>query len=352
MDKKIAIILVNYKDYAKKFLAECRDGLRKQNYPKELFMVYIVDNDSSEESKNFLNENYPEAKIIPRVDGNYAAANNAGIKKGIEDGCEFFVIANMDTKFEENWLLELMNAVESEKEIGIAQSKILLYSKSGEKKINTLGNLIDFLGFGFTSAYNENDREINGLPEITYASGCSFIVKKEVLEKIGLYNEEYYMYHDDMEIGWRAKLAGYKIVLAPKSVVYHKYEFSRSVKMIYFMERNRYMAIFSFYRIPTLILIFPALLFMDLGILFYSFLNGWYREKIKVYLYFLNLESWKKIIETRKNVHRYRKINDKSIVKNFLGKIGFQEISNPVLDYFANPIFNLYWKIAKRIISW
>ena len=68
--------------------------------------------------------------------------------------------------------------------------------------------------------------------------GSSFAVKKAVLDKIGGYNEEYYMYHDDLEMGWKAKLAGYKIVLAPKSVCYHKYGFSRSIKMVYYMKRT------------------------------------------------------------------------------------------------------------------
>src|SRR3989344_304337 len=119
MDKKIGIILVNYKEYARRFLAECRDSLRAQNYQKELIRVYIVDNASSDESFNYLKKNYPEAKVIARPDGNYAAANNAGIKAAIEDGCEYFVIANMDTKFDPDWLVELAKAIESDPEIGI-----------------------------------------------------------------------------------------------------------------------------------------------------------------------------------------------------------------------------------------
>mgnify|MGYP001608715920 CR=1 FL=1 len=238
MPKKVAIILVNYKDYVNRFLGECRDSLRAQNYPKDSCIIYIVDNASSDESVKYIKENYPEAKIIPRLDGNYAAANNAGIKEGIKDGCEYFVIANMDTKFDADWLSELIKAIASDPIIGIAQSKMLLYPKNEEEwktpKINSMGNIMHFLCFGFTSYYNEIDRKIEGLPEIKgYASGCSFITKKEVLDKIGGYNEEYYMYHDDIEMSWKTKLAGYKIVLAPKSVMYHKYEFGRSICMLY-----------------------------------------------------------------------------------------------------------------------
>ena len=353
--KKTAVIIVNYKNYAERFLRECRDSLRAQSYPKDLYQVYIIDNASSDSSRNYLKESYPEAIVVPRKDGNYSAANNAGIKKALEDGCEYFVIANMDAKFDKNWLAELINAVRSDEKIGIAQSKILLYPKTEEEwkkpKINSLGNIIHFLGFGFTKGYNEPDYEIKGFPEIKgYASGCSFIVKKEVIDKIGGYNEEYYMYHDDMEIGWKAKLAGYKIVLAPKSIMRHKYDFARSVLMLYYMERNRHIAMLTFYSPRTLLLIFPAAVFMDLGILLYSVPSGWFITKLKVYFYFLKPKSWLKIFKQRQKIKSFREIKDRDIVRSFSGKVLFQEIENPVLKYIANPIFNFYWNIVKKIL--
>ncbi len=214
----------------------------------------------------------PEAKIIPRNDGNYTAANNAGFQQAILDGFDYFVVANMDVRFHKDFLSELLNAVDSDNSIGIVQSKILLYPKNNEEwthpRINSTGNIINYLGFGYTKEYNSLDREMDGLPEIMYASGCAFIIKKELLKIIGGYNEEYYMYHDDMEISWKVALAGYKIVLAPKSIVYHKYEFDRSIQMVYYMERNRYLTILIYYKLPTLILLLPALLIMDIGDVF------------------------------------------------------------------------------------
>ncbi|MCX6799587.1 MAG: glycosyltransferase family 2 protein, partial [Candidatus Falkowbacteria bacterium] len=303
------------------------------------------------------------------------AANNLGIKFAIEDGCEYFVIANMDTSFSSNWLSELILAIDKYQNVGIVQSKILLYPKDGftknqsqttaksfgfnyveEKprqfKINSLGNIIHFLGFGYTDKYGEDDKEISGLPEIKgYASGCSFMIKKEIINKIEGYNEEYFMYHDDMEISLKVKIAGYKIFLASKSIVYHKYEFSRSVKMVYFMERNRYLIMFHFYGLFTLILLLPIILVTDLGMLFFSIYNGWFIEKIKVYKYFLNLKTWKKINEARKKINSLRKMNDNEVLDGMTAKINFQEINNPVLNYIANPIFKVYFSLIKKIIK-
>ncbi|MFA6551839.1 MAG: glycosyltransferase family 2 protein [Patescibacteria group bacterium] len=348
--QKVGIIIVNFTSYAERFLADCVASLRAQACPDFLWRFYIVDNCSAEKSRAVLKNYASEAIIVPRADGNYAAANALGIEQAMKDGCEYFVIANMDVVFAPDWLAELIKAVEPEN-IGIAQSKILLYDKN---KINSVGNLIHFLGFGFTRGYGEEDGgQYDNIKEITgYASGCSLIIKKEVIAKIGSYDREYYMYHDDLELGFRARLAGYKIAFAPRSIVFHKYEFSRSVRMLYYMERNRYLAIFSFYKLPTIILILPPLIIMDLGMLFYSLVNGWFFTKLKVYGYFLSPRTWRHILSVRQQVKKIRLAPDKDIIQSIAGKIEYQEIMNPILRYIVNPVFNIYWNIIRSFIWW
>lgn len=353
---KVGVIIINYKDYAERFLSECRDSLREQTFPKDKFVVYVVDNASEKSTQEYLRRQYPEAKIIPRTDGNYSAANNAGIVQAAKDGCELFVIANMDTYFDKNWLAELVKAVEFDEKVGIAQSLILLYPKNENEwrqpQINSTGNVIHFLGFAFTENYRRPIYEMpQNYPEITgYASGCSLIIKKEVLDKIGLYDEEYYMYHDDVEIGWRTRLAGYKIVLAPKSLVYHKYEFTRSIRMFYYMERNRYLTIFSLYKLSTLLLLAPMAIFIELGLLVYCCATKKIIAKLKVINYFLSWRTWSWIIKKRRSTLRNEE--EANILKNFSGKIVFQEIDNPILKYVVNPLCNMYWAMLKWIIVW
>lgn len=355
MPKRVGIILINYKDYAERFLIACRDSLRAQNYPAELTKIYIIDNASTPETIAYLKNNYPEAQILTRVDGNYCAANNLGFKTALSDSCDYLVTVNMDTEMKTDWLDELVSALENNPAAGIAQSKILLFPKTEAEKenprINSLGNIIHFLGFGFTSGYGEPDREISGYPEINgYASGCSFIIRAEVFNKIGGYNEEYYMYHDDLEISLKAKLAGYKIILAPKSIIFHKYEFARSTKMIYYMERNRYLTLLTFYPAYLIILIGLPGAVMDLGLFFYSLLNGWFKEEAKIYSYFLNFKNYAKILAARKKIKKFQTQSFIELAKNFAGRIEFQEIANPVLKYLVNPLFNRYWQIIKKII--
>ncbi len=354
MNKKVAIVLVNYQDYATRFLLACRDSLRRQNYPADQISIYIVDNVSCPESLKYLQDNFPEALILPRSDGNYAAANNLGFKQAIQDACQYLVTLNMDTELDANWLQELVLALDQNPQAGIAQSKILLApatnQHSSEMKINSLGNIINFLGFGFTSAYGEADREIKDYPEIQgYASGCSFIIRRETFEKIGAYNEEFYMYHDDLELSLKTRLAGQQIILAPRSRVFHKYEFSRSVQMLYYLERNRYLLIFTFYPGYLLFLIVLPLIIMDGGLLFFSILKGWFNTKKKVYRYFCSYRNYVKIIQERRRIKKFKIVPFSALAQHFSGRIEFQEIANPLLNNVVNPVFSAYWSLIKKL---
>jgi len=354
MPKTVGIVLVNYQDYAARFLAACRDSLRAQSYPAASSKIYIIDNAATAESAEFLRANYPEALILSRLDGNYAAANNLGFRQAIADGCEYLVTLNMDTEVAPDWLVELVRALDENPTAGLAQSKIMLYPKDGDKsqaRLNSLGNLIHFLGFGFTSAYGEADREIAGYPEIKgYASGCSFAVRADVYQQVGGYEEEFYMYHDDLELSLKIRLAGYRIILAPRSVVYHKYEFGRSTRMLYHMERNRQLMMFIFFPLRLWLLVALPALAMELALLLYAALGGWLPAKLRAYGYFFRAASRAKIKSARRRVRQLSVAPFSGLAADFRGRIEFQEIANPILKYLANPLMNLYWALAKKLI--
>ncbi len=350
--------MVNFKDYAERFLEEAAVSLRLQSYSADSFRLYIVDNVSTEESRQAIARICPEAIIISREDGNYCAANNAGAAAAIADGAEYLIFANMDTVFSPTWLEELVICLESDRSIGIAQSKVFLYRGDmvGEERINSLGNLIHFLGFGFTrgnghpaSEYDRYLSEAGKYPDISYASGCSLMIGKALFVWIGGYDEQYYMYHDDVELSLKVKLAGYRVALAPKSVLWHKYEFSRSVGMLYYMERNRHIFFLSFYPLHIIFLLALPLLAMDLGVVIFSLKNGWTKGLMRAVGYFFRAKSWSHIIKRRRELrvlagNRRKKI----ILSSLVGRLDFQEIDNPLLK-IVNPLFDIYWKIIRKI---
>jgi GT2 family glycosyltransferase len=352
--KKTAIIMINYKNYASKFLEDSITSLKNQTYP---FKLFIVDNSSSENSRTYIKKIAPDAEIIinegekiNKGNNGYALGNNQGFRSAILQNFDYVVASNMDTVFDKDWLKNLVQTAEENAQAGAVQAKILMYKD--KNKINSTGNKIHFLGFGYCEDYGVKNYEIKETKEINYASGCSVLYKTEILKKIGMYDEDFFMYHEDTDLSWRIWQAGYKVILAPNSIVYHKYEFNRSIMQFYFMERNRFLTILTNYKIKTLFLIFPAFLLMELGLFGFSIKNKTYKTKLRVYCYFINPANWIKLHKSRTTKQKHRKIKDQEIVKKFTGKLEFQEVENPILKYIANPFFNLYWTLAKQLIWW
>jgi len=351
--KKVALIISpNYKKYGEKYLATCVRSLREQNFSGEM-KIFITDNESSPESFSFLRKTVPEAELILNNNNDgFAKGVNDSIRLAISQGFDYIAVISIHSYLAPDYINKLIEAIDSDKKIGVVQALVLMPDK---ETINSLGNLTHFLGFGYCDAYKEKlsskKINLNSYPEIFYPSGASMFFKREVLEKIGLLDEEYWMYNEDQEIGWRLRLAGYKCVLAPRARMYSSYEFLRSIQKYYWMDRNRILVILESYHVLTLFLIFPAFLFMEFGLVLFSLKTGWFREKIKVWRYFLTLETWIYIIKARKRNQSLRVISDKKIAKLISSRIWYQELDDWKLR-LVNPIFNFYWKLIRFFIFW
>jgi GT2 family glycosyltransferase len=353
MNKKVAIILVNYKDYANKYLVPCLDSIERQDYSGEI-KLYIVDNSSSEESFSFLQEKAEEAIIIRNENNDgFAKGNNDVIKKALDDGCDYIVLFNMDTVVDSKAVLELVKMAESDNKIGAVQSRLMLFGQ--DNLVNSLGNSTHFLGFGFCQNYQSDygHLKIKDGSDIFYPSGAGVLFKSDVLREVGLFDEEYFMYNEDQDLGWRVWLFGYRCVISLDSVVYHKYEFSKSIGKYYFMDRNRIMTALKNYKFISLLILFPAWLIMELGLFFFSIFNGWFFKKIKVYLYFLRFDTWRHIIKERKIISRNRKIKDRDLVMMISGRISYQEVDSPFLrlgNFFLN-IYFIFFRFFLRVFK-
>ena len=355
MNRRVLIVILVYN--GAQYLRDCFYSLAKITYPKERFKILVIDNASADDSVAYLKSDWVEIKLLVNEKNiGFAAGNNLGMKYAINNNFDYVYLLNQDTVVKPDFLEKAVEIGESQKEIGAVQSKLLLYQS--QDKINSIGNEIHYLGFAFAGGYQLPDQAMKE-KEITYPSGACTLFKTSVLKEVGLFNEEFFMYHEDTDLGWRLWLGGWKVMLAPKSIVYHKYEFSRSIKKYYYMERNRRLVVFQNYKLPTILLILPACFFMNLAMFFYSFIaglpagrQGWWQEEFRVISYFLKPNSWAKILKTRREIQAKRKVKDQEVIKRFVGKIEFQDIANPLLKYIVNPVFNLYWQIIKKLVWW
>jgi len=253
----------------------------------------------------------------------------------------------MDTIVAPDCVSELVKAANTSGEAGAIQARLMLHPETD--KVNSLGNVTHFLGFGYCQGYGEKFSGDMTVKNIMYPSGAAVLFTAAALKQVGLFDEEFWMYNEDQDLGWRLWLSGYTCILAPAAVVYHKYEFSKSIKKYYYMDRNRLLAIFKNYSCLTLCLIFPALVIMELGLTIFSLKTGWFKERLRVWLYFLNPFKWHYLFKARQKTQRLRRVKESRILSLISGRIWYQEIADPKLR-FINPIFSVYFSIVKGIV--
>jgi len=363
MPPKTAIIYLSF--HCEPYINDVVSALRKMTYPKEQVELIIVDNPHPTygSSTRFLQENImplsgnelPHVTILSQEKNlGFAGGNNVGIKWALEHGFDYVYFHNNDGFVAANFLESLISEMEKDKTIGAAQSLMLMYPET--ELINSSGNSFHYLGMGFCNNIRVRLENVSlpAVAETAYASGAAILMRADLLREHGLWDEDFFLYHEDIEYCLRLRALGYKIVTVRDSLFYHKYAFGRNKEKFYFIERNRWGVLLMFYKIETLLLLLPMFLIFELGLLIFSWQREWINEKLRAYNYWLNIDHVKLWWKKRQHIQAVRKAGDKELMKSFVGKITFDEVNvkNPLLDKIGNPVMDAYWKLIYRFISW
>lgn len=202
----VSIIIINYN--GKSYLEKCLESIKKIKYDN--LEIIVVDNNSTDGTMEFLAQNYPSI-ITLKLDKNYGFAKPNNVAAKIAKG-DFLLFLNNDTEVTPNFLTELVQVLVGNDQIGICQS--LLLKPNGE--IDSSGDFIDTIGV----VYNSKE-PIDKIREISSARGASMIIRKELFLDLGGFDEQFFVSFEDVDLGWRTWIKGYKVVINPKSVVYH-----------------------------------------------------------------------------------------------------------------------------------
>lgn len=228
---KVSIIILNWNGWQDTL--ECLDSLAKITYPN--YEVIIIDNNSTNDSvekiKNWMKDKKSAVDhklIINNHNAGFAGGNNPGIEYAVKNKSDYILLLNNDTVVNPKFLEKLVKAGESDKNFGIVGPKI--YYETDKKRIWFGGGYFSWLSGGHHQEFNKIDdnSQDEAIKEIDFMTGCCFLIKREIIEKIGLMNKDFFLYYEDVEWSLRAGKYGYKIIYAPGSHIWHKV--SRSVK--------------------------------------------------------------------------------------------------------------------------
>jgi len=340
----VSIIILNYN--AGKLLLNCIDSVFKSTYQN--FEVIVVDNLSTDNSHVKCKEKFEKIQLIENKENlGYCEGNNIGIRNA---NGEFIIILNPDTIVEPNWLNHLMSAYNKFGE-GLYQPKF--FSLNEKLVIQSTGNMLHIFGFGFARDKGKIDNEkIKSIEKINYASGTCLFTSKIVLDKIGLLDPFLFLYHDDLDLGWRAAHIGINSFYVPKSIIYHaeSYSIKWSSKKFYWLERNRKYCLLTHYSKETYAKMRSSLFLVDLCVWLFYLSKGFLGAKIKAEL---DIFRNRKFIKIRYNqLEKIKIVSDKELIKKFPDEIFVpKNVSEPIFNQLFNSILSaLSKKVKKKII--
>lgn len=304
----LSIIIVNYN--GQKFLKNCLDSILKSTYKS--YQIIIFDNASTDNSLSSI-ESFPNLTIIrSRKNVGFAKANNLASQKATG---RYLFFLNNDTKIQPNTLANIVHNIQQDNQPTVYGCKIYDY----HNKIHFHSGIsLDPFGFPI------NNKNYN----IFYAEGSALIIKKSLFNKIGQFDPLYFMFHEDIDLCWRARLFAANIKIIDNAIINHyaggsaggklsaKNKYTSTVFRRYYSERNNIITLIKNYSLPTLILILP--LYLLINLFEFIFLIITFQPKIIFYYlkaYLFIITNFKYILNSRRFVQKNRKVNDLEIMK-------------------------------------
>ncbi len=264
---KVTVIIPHYN--GEKILRRCLKSLHNTSFDN--FKILIVDNGSCDNSIHMVETEYPDVDIIQsKKNLGYAGGCNLGIKS-----CDskYVVLLNNDTKVEPDWLELMLEAIELEDRIAAVQPKILSIQQTDRfDYCGAAGGEIDIFGYPFARGrifytLEKDYGQYDTTREIFWATGAAVLLRRSVLENVGLLEEDFFAHMEEIDLNWRMHLAGYKVVSEPKAVVYHQTGGTLGEDKFFKMvlnHRNNLLMILRNYSLITLLWLFPIRICLEI----------------------------------------------------------------------------------------
>ena len=341
----VSIIIVNYN--SGKLLQNCIKSVLDSDYKN--FEIIVVDNCSTDNSHTESKKRFNQIKLIENSKNlGYCEGNNVGIRNA---NGEYLVILNPDTIVETDFILKFFKAI-SKFGNGLFQGKNV--AMNNDDVLRSTGNWINIFGFGYARDKGvSKNKKFEGIEEINYASGTCLFTKMETIKNIGFFDPFIFLYHDDLDLGWRASCLNIKSFFVPDVKIRHvsSYNLQWSSKKFFWLERNRKYCLLTHYSESTRKKINQEIFLVEVLVFFSYLLKGMIKSKIQADI---------EIFRNKKMIHRKyeelekrKVVSDLELVKNFSNTIFIpDDVSNDISGKMFNKILSyLSNKARKRLLG-
>jgi GT2 family glycosyltransferase len=209
---KVSIIVVNWN--GERFLKDCLGALSNQGYAN--CEIILVDNGSADNSVRFTRENFPAVKIVALTENKgFTGGNAAGLE--VAQGA-YIALVNNDARPDEAWLENLLRPMLRDRTIGICASKLIF---ENPRILNSAGDGLTTAGVGFNRGLGHAAAAFDAAEPVFGACGAAVLYRRRMLDEIGFLDEDFFLYDEDIDLNFRAQLAGWKCIYVPSAIAYH-----------------------------------------------------------------------------------------------------------------------------------
>jgi GT2 family glycosyltransferase len=343
----VSVVVVTFNSRA--YISACLQSVIAQGYPD--LDIVVVDNASADGTAALVRDNFPNVRLIEStINLGYGAGNNVGARAARGD---VLVFLNPDAVAEPGWLGALLDGMLTTG-YQLATSKITLLKD--RQRLNTSGNQIHYLGLSYCRGW-KRDRSAFPKPElVSGASGASLAITRALFDRLDGFDEGLFLYHDDVDLSLRALLAGEQCLYVPDSVAQHDYELRLPPRKWWWVESHRYAVLFKTYRVPTLLMLLPGLVLVDLMTVAYLATQGPAYVRAKLASYAWLARHWRSILDARRRTQRVRAIGDRRLLALLVDSIPFEQLAPGWLaslaDAIVRPMFSGYRRLVLSVVRW
>jgi GT2 family glycosyltransferase len=252
----VTVVVLNWN--GRDYLPDCFDSLVALDYPVDRLELMLVDNGSADDSVAFVRQHYPRVTIVETGSNlGFAGGNNAGARAATGDYVAFL---NNDAHVYPDWLTKLIEAMQSDPDVACVGSRMM--NLTGDR-VEFGGSSINFYGYGYQEGYDRaNAQDYAGTRPVIFACGGAFLIRREVYLNAGGLDEDYFIYYEDVDLGWRLWVMGYKVLYVGSAVVLHKHHGARhqmpDASRRALFERNAMLTMIKNYDDANLARVWPA----------------------------------------------------------------------------------------------
>ena len=305
--------------------------------------VVVVDNGAAAEAID-------QVKGLDRVrilspDANLGFAGGCDLGAAEATG-QYLAFVNSDAIVSPGALARLTE-VAAEPEVGLAMGSIRL--ADAPELMNTAGNPVHITGLSWAGGFNEPASLHAERRTVPSGSGCCFVIRRELWERLGGFAPEYFAYCEDTELSLRLWQRGLSVEFIPDAVVLHHYEFSRNKNKLYLLERNREICVLTTFDTRSLLLLAPVLVLTELLMLAAAVAGGWAGAKLRGWRWVWQHRRW--IAARRAVIQSERVVSDAVVLRRLTARIDPANVASPPGLPVLNMIMSSYWSVASRLLS-